>query len=237
MDRGNRCRVRAAIPQICDELIEKILEVSKTVKFGSALDPEIYMGPVISVNAKQKIENYIDLGVKGGARLILDGRSPQMPDAIKNGYYVGPTIFADFTPEMTISKDEIFGPVFSIVKINHIDEVLDLIRKQEFGNSACIFTQNLYYTGKFVNQANVGMIGVNVGIPAPHPYLPFGGIKNSHLGTNKVQGKDGIDFFTQNKIATIRFAPPQGSVDYGDEAQKTDSKTAQTPGVRSCVAS
>jgi malonate-semialdehyde dehydrogenase (acetylating)/methylmalonate-semialdehyde dehydrogenase len=77
---------------------------------------------------------------------------------------------------------------------------------------------------------------VNVGIPAPHPYLPFGGIKDSHLGTNKVQGKDGIDFFTQNKIATIRFAPPIGSIDYGDEDQKAEQRTEQQPGVRSCVA-
>jgi malonate-semialdehyde dehydrogenase (acetylating)/methylmalonate-semialdehyde dehydrogenase len=237
---GQRClagSLVAAVPQIHDELIERITEVSKTVKFGSALDPEIYMGPVISANAKQKIENYIDTGVEEGARLILDGRNPKMPDDIQNGYYVGPTIFADVTPEMTIYKEEIFGPVVSVVKINHMDEVLDLIHKQEFGNGACLFTQNLYYTEKFINQADVGMIGVNVGIPAPHPYLPFGGIKDSHLGTNKVQGKDGIDFFTQNKIATIRFAPPKGSVDYGDEAQKkADPKTAQTPGVRSCVA-
>jgi malonate-semialdehyde dehydrogenase (acetylating)/methylmalonate-semialdehyde dehydrogenase len=236
---GQRClagSLVAAVPQIYDELIERITEVSKTVKFGSALDPEIYMGPVISANAKQKIEKYIDIGIEEGARLILDGRNPQMPDAIKNGYYVGPTIFADVTPEMTIYKEEIFGPVVAVVKINHMDEVLDLIHKQEFGNGACLFTQNLYYTEKFINQADVGMIGVNVGIPAPHPYLPFGGIKDSHLGTNKVQGKDGIDFFTQNKIATIRFAPPKGSVDYGDEVQKTDPKTAQKPGVRSCVA-
>jgi malonate-semialdehyde dehydrogenase (acetylating)/methylmalonate-semialdehyde dehydrogenase len=236
---GQRClagSLVAAVPQIHDELIERIAEASKTVQFGSALDPEIYMGPVISANAKQKIEKYIDIGVQEGARLILDGRNPQMPDDIKNGYYVGPTIFADVTPEMTIYKEEIFGPVVCVVKINHMDDVLDLIRQQEFGNGACLFTQNLYYTEKFINQADVGMIGVNVGIPAPHPYLPFGGIKNSHLGTNKVQGKDGIDFFTQNKIATIRFAPPIGSIDYGDESQKAEQRSEQQPGVRSCVA-
>lgn len=109
-----------------------------------------------------------------------------------------------------------------------------LIRDQEFGNGACIFTQNLYYTEKFINQADVGMVGVNVGIPAPHPYLPFGGIKDSHLGTDKVQGKDGIDFFTQNKIATIRFAPPTGR--FTDESGKEMKDATASKGVRSCVA-
>jgi len=196
------------------------------------------MGPVISAGAKKKIENYIDIGVEEGAKLILDGRNPTMPDNIKNGYYVGPTVFTGVTPSMTIYKEEIFGPVVSIVKIKDLDEVLELIRKQEFGNGACIFTQNLYYTEKFINEADVGMIGVNVGICAPHPYLPFGGIKDSHLGTNKVQGRDGIDFFTQNKIATIRFAPPTGRfAAEAEEGGKEGEKAVEAKAVRSCVAS
>ncbi len=226
---GQRClagSIVAAVPEIHAELIERIVAVSKDVKYGSALDPEIYMGPVISFKAKASIENYIETGVQEGANLILDGRNPDLPEEICDGYYVGPTVFTGVKPDMTIYKEEIFGPVVSIVKVGCINTALDLIRKQAFGNGACIFTQNLGYTEHFIKEANVGMVGVNVGIPAPHPYLPFGGIKDSHLGTNKVQGKDGIDFFTQNKIATIRYTAPgvDTNVDAKDDA------------IRSCVA-
>jgi malonate-semialdehyde dehydrogenase (acetylating)/methylmalonate-semialdehyde dehydrogenase len=110
-----------------------------------------------------------------------------------------------------------------------------LIREQEEGNGACIFTQNLYYTEKFISDANVGMVGVNVGVCAPHPYLPFGGIKDSLVGTDKVQGKDGINFFTQNKIATVRYAPPTGR--FMDEEGKKLKAAPESKDVRSCVAS
>ena len=159
----------------------------------------------------------------------------ELPEKNKNGYFVGPTLFADVTPCRTIAKEEIFGPVVSVMKIRDIDDVLALIRAQEFGNGACIFTQNLYYAEKFISEANAGMVGVNVGICAPHPYLPFGGIKDSHLGTDKVQGKDGIDFFTQNKIATVRFSAPTGSFSGGGE-KKLPAAAGQQPSVRSCVA-
>jgi malonate-semialdehyde dehydrogenase (acetylating)/methylmalonate-semialdehyde dehydrogenase len=236
---GQRClagSVVAAVPEIYDELVERLVAVSKNIKIGDALDPDVYMGPVISAEAKAKIERYIDLGLnQNKATLALDGRHPSVPDRIKNGYYVGPTIFTDVTPCMTIAREEIFGPVVTIVKIADLEDALNLIRQQEFGNGACIFTQNLYYTEKFITEANVGMVGVNVGVPAPHPYLPFGGIKDSHLGTNKVQGKDGIDFFIQNKIATVRFAPPSGGRHLAGGEEK---KAAPASGpVRSCVAS
>ncbi|MCB2149045.1 MAG: CoA-acylating methylmalonate-semialdehyde dehydrogenase [Deltaproteobacteria bacterium] len=231
---GQRClagSIVAAVPEIYDELVERLVSVSKTVRVGSAMDPDVYMGPVVSLAAKKKIENYIDIGIQGGSRLVLDGRHPKVSEECKNGYYVGPTIFADVTPCRTIAQEEIFGPVVSVMKVDGLDDVLQLIRNQAFGNGACIFTQNLYYAEKFISEADVGMIGVNVGIPAPHPYLPFGGIKDSHLGTDKVQGKDGIDFFTQNKIATIRFAPP--SANGADAAQTKKGRSS----VRSCVAS
>jgi malonate-semialdehyde dehydrogenase (acetylating)/methylmalonate-semialdehyde dehydrogenase len=229
---GQRClagSIVAAVPEIYDELIERVLEISKNVTIGDAMNPDIYMGPVISAKAKASIENYIEIGIEQGSRLVLDGRNPELPEANKNGYFVGPTVFADVTPCRRIAQEEIFGPVVSIMKIKDIDDALQLIKQQNFGNGACIFTQNQYYTEKFISEANVGMVGVNVGICAPHPYLPFGGIKDSHLGTNKVQGKDGIDFFTQNKIATVRYTPPAG---VNDKGEKTDSDKS----VRSCVA-
>jgi malonate-semialdehyde dehydrogenase (acetylating)/methylmalonate-semialdehyde dehydrogenase len=232
---GQRClagSIVAAVPEIYDEVVARIVEVSKGVAVGDALDPKVYMGPVISAEAKKRIEDFIDVGLKEGAKLIVDGRNPKVPDKNRNGYFVGPTIFTEVSPEMTIAKEEIFGPVVSVIRVKNLDETLQLIRNQRVGNGACIFTQNLYYTEKFIAEADVGMVGVNVGICAPHPYLPFGGIKDSLIGTNKVQGKDGIDFFTQNKIATIRFAPPTGR--YVSEGSKPVGKTSDE--VRSCVA-
>ena len=231
---GQRClagSIIAVVPEVYDEVVDRIIAASKEVKVGDAMDPEVYMGPVISRAAKEKIERYIDLGVKEGARLIMDGRNPQLPEKNKNGYFVGPTVFVDVDPSMAIAKEEIFGPVVSIVRINDIHDALAKVREQNFGNGACIFTQNLYYTEKFIQDADVGMVGVNVGICAPHPFLPFGGIKDSLLGTDKVQGKGGIDFFTQAKVATIRFEAPAGK----SEPDRTE-RCPKTGAVRSCVA-
>lgn len=234
---GQRClagSIVAAVPEIYDEIVEKIVTASKGVKVGDAMDPDVYMGPVISAEAKKKIEGYIDIGIKEGAKLVLDGRNPTVPEKNKHGYFIGPTVFTDVDPAMKIATEEIFGPVVSIVRISDIEDALAQIRNQEFGNGACIFTQNLYYTEKFIQEADVGMIGVNVGICAPHPYLPFGGIKDSLLGTDKVQGKGGINFFTQDKIATIRFESPKR--DYAGEGKESEPVCPKTGAVRSCVA-
>jgi malonate-semialdehyde dehydrogenase (acetylating)/methylmalonate-semialdehyde dehydrogenase len=237
---GQRClagSIVAAVPEVYDQVVERILAASKDLKIGDAMDPDVYMGPVISKEAKEKIERYIDIGVKEGAKLIMDGRNPQVQEKNKNGYFVGPTVFVDVDPSMTIAKEEIFGPVVAIVRINDIEEAVSLIREQKFGNGACIFTQNLYYTEKFIQEADVGMVGVNVGICAPHPYLPFGGIKDSLVGTDKVQGKGGISFFTQEKVATIRFDAPSGKFVPGSEEKKAGTPCPKTGAVRSCVAS
>jgi malonate-semialdehyde dehydrogenase (acetylating)/methylmalonate-semialdehyde dehydrogenase len=235
---GQRClagSIVAAVPEIYTELIERIVEASKKMKVGSALDPNIHIGPVISAEAKARIEGLIEVGVqKDKARLVLDGRGPRVPQEIQGGYYVGPTVFTDTTSEMTIVQTEIFGPVVCVMKVENLDHALRLIRAQDVGNGACIFTQSLYYTEKFIAEADVGMIGVNVGVPAPHPYLPFGGIKQSLVGTDKAQGRDGIDFFTQNKIATVRFAPP--SAGRHEAAGGRDVAGPKTSAVKSCTA-
>jgi len=234
---GQRClagSIVAAVPEVYDAVVEKIIAASKNIVVGDALDPDVYMGPVISAGARAKIEQYIEIGIKEGSSLVLDGRNPAVPEKNRNGYFVGPTVFTEVTPCRTIAREEIFGPVVSVMRIKDLDDALALIRAQEFGNGACIFTQNLYYAEKFISEADVGMVGVNVGICAPHPYLPFGGIKASLIGTDKVQGKDGIDFFTQNKTATIRFAPPTGLNISGGPDQVI--KPIVPGPVRSCVA-
>lgn len=228
---GQRCLAVsniAVVDEIYDEFVEKLINASKEITLGDARDADITMGPVISANAKDRILNYIKVGQKEGATLALDGRNPSIPDANQNGYFIGPTIFTDVTPCMRIAKEEIFGPVLSIIKVGCIDSALKMISDHDMGNGACIFTQNTFYTEKFINEADVGMVGVNVGVCAPHPYLPFGGIKNSLVGNNKVQGKDAIDFFTQNKVATVRSVNPKGD--------DSDATKPNDPSVRSCVA-
>jgi len=237
---GHSClagSIVAMVPEIYDSFLEKMVDAARSVKTGDAMDPDVYMGPLISAKARKKVENYIETGIKEGANLVLDGRNPEMPEKNKNGYFIRPTIFEGVTPSHTIAREEIFGPVVSVMKVRDLDDALDIIRAQPFGNGACIFTQNQYYAETFIAEADVGMIGVNVGISAPHPYLPFGGIKDSHLGTDKAQGKDGIDFFTQNKIATIRVTPPPGhSAGGGDKTREPEKKEEGPPAERSCVA-
>ena len=228
---GQRCLAVsniAVVEEIHDEFVERLTKASKNITLGDARNPDIFMGPVISAQAKSRIENYISLGVEAGANLVLDGRNPELPEANQKGFFVGPTIFTDVTPCMRIAQEEIFGPVLSIIKVGCINSALKLIKDQRMGNGACIFTQNTFYQEKFINEADVGMVGVNVGICAPHPYLPFGGIKDSLVGNNKVQGKDAIDFFTQNKVATVRVVNPI------DSENPTLSNNSN---VRSCVAS
>ncbi len=231
---GQRClagSIVAAVPEIYDTICERILEASKNVIVGNAMDDGVYMGPLISLKAKENVERYVDIALAhGGCSLLLDGRNPVIPDKDKNGYYVGPTVLKDVTPCNPVFNTEVFGPLVSLVKVADMDDAIRLINSSEFGNGACIFTQNMHYAETFTREANVGMVGVNVGICAPHPYLPFGGIKGSLVGTSKVQGKDAVDFYTQNKVVTVRTYHPNPDVRSG-RAQPSSS------GIRSCVAS
>lgn len=227
---GQRClagSIVGIVPELYDTVIERMVEASKKVVFGDAFDEKVYMGPLISREAVENVEKYIDIALNHGkCELILDGRNPAMPEKNKAGYFIGPTIIKDVTPCNPLFKDEVFGPLVAVTKIAGIDDALELIHSSEYGNGACIFTQSLHYAEKFSKKADVGMVGINVGVCAPHPYAPFGGIKGSLLGTNKVQGKCGIDFFTQDKVTTV----------YSQGAEEQTAPAAAS-NVRSCVAS
>jgi len=228
---GQRClagSIVAIVPELYDTVLERMIEASKQLIVGDALDEKVQMGPLISRAAVENVERSIDMALKHGAcELILDGRKPPLPEKNKNGFFIGPTIIKDVTPCNPLFTTEVFGPLVAVTKIAGIDDALDLIRASKFGNGACVFTQNLYYAEKFSQDADVGMVGINVGVCAPHPYAPFGGIKGSLLGTNKVQGKCGIDFFTQEKVTTI----------FSHGAEKQAAAAASTSNIRSCVAS
>jgi len=212
---GQRCMASSAIIGVGDDMYrvvcDKFIEASKKVLVADPLDPKVaeepvVMGPVISSKSKQFILNMIETGIKEGATLALDGRNIVVPGG-ENGYFIGPTVFIDVKPGMKIHRTEIFGPVVVILKAESLDEAIKIINDHEYGNGASIYTQNGYYARKFKLETDCGMIGVNVGIPAPVAYLPFGGMKASLFADIKAQGKAIINFFTEDKIITERYWP------------------------------
>lgn len=209
---GQRCMASSAIigiGKMYDIVCKKFIEDSKNVIVANPLDPEVInepmvMGPVISKHAKDFILSMIETGIKEGATLALDGRNIVVPGSEK-GYFIGPTIFTDVKPGMKIHETEIFGPVVVILKADNLDEAIKIINNHKYGHGASIYTQNGYYARKFKLEVECGMIGVNVGIPAPVAQLPLGGMKESHFGDIKAQGKVIIDFYTEDKIITERY--------------------------------
>ena len=209
---GQRCMASSAIIGVGDmykTICEKFIEDSKKIIVANPLDPNIadqsmVMGPVISAKAKDFILSMIEEGIKEGATLALDGRGMAVPGCEK-GYFIGPTVFTDVVPGMKIHEVEIFGPVVVILKADTLDEAIKIINDHKYGNGASIYTQNGYWARKFKLEAEVGMIGVNVGIPAPVAYLPFGGMKESQYADIKAQGKAIINFYTEDKIITERY--------------------------------
>lgn len=212
---GQKCMAASAIVPVGDQMYrtvcEKFIEASQEVLVADPLDPNVadepmVMGPVISANAKEFILEMIAVGAEEGATLALDGRDIVMPGCEK-GYFIGPTVFTDVKPGMKIHNTEIFGPVIVILKAQTLDEAIRIINDHQYGNGASIYTQNGHWARRFKLEVECGMIGVNVGIPAPVAQLPFGGMKNSLFSDIKAQGKAIINFFTQDKIVTERYWP------------------------------
>ena len=215
---GQRCMAASAIVAVGNDMYktvcEEFIEASKNVLVANPLDPKVadesmVMGPVISARSKQSILDMIETGIREGATLALDGRDIEVPGC-ENGHFVGPTVFTDVKPGMEIHSTEIFGPVVVVLKAGSLDEAIGIINNLEYGNGASIYTQNGYYARKFKLETECGMIGVNVGIPAPVAYLPFGGMKASQFADIKAQGKAIVNFFTESKIVTERYWPEDG---------------------------
>ena len=211
---GQRCMAASAIACVGDdvysEVIDRFTQAAKAAPVGNPLDEKFVeqdvVGPVISAAAKQRIESLIATGVEEGARLVLDGRGVTVKGN-EGGHYVGPTVLADVKPGMKVEQTEIFGPVVIVSRFDSLDDAIAAINNHRFGNGASIYTQNGYWARKFKMEANAGMIGVNVGIPAPVAYLPFGGTKSSNYCDIKAQSKEIVSFFTHKKIVTERYWP------------------------------
>ncbi|MEN6378131.1 MAG: CoA-acylating methylmalonate-semialdehyde dehydrogenase [Methanofastidiosum sp.] len=210
---GQRCMASSVLIGVGDEMYkticDKFTQAAKHVIVADPLDPKYaeepnLMGPVISKHAFDFVNKMIDVGIKEGAKLLLDGRGIKVAGN-EGGHFIGPTIFADVKEGMEIHKTEIFGPVVCIMKVKTLDEAIGIINRHQYGNGASIYTQNGYWARKFKLETEAGMIGVNIGIPAPVAFLPFGGMKNSQFADIKAQGKAIVNFYTEDKIITERF--------------------------------
>ncbi len=204
---GERCMavsVAVAVGDIADKLVENISNKAETLKVAPWTDASSQMGPVISKEHKKKIENYISSGEQEGARLVLDGRNLKI-QGYENGYFVGPTLFDNVTKEMKIYKEEIFGPVLSVVRAKNYDEALNLVNEHAFGNGTSIYTSDGEVSRHFTTNCKIGMVGVNVPIPVPMAFHSFGGWKQSLFGDHAMHGVEGVRFYTKLKTVTSRW--------------------------------
>ncbi len=204
---GQRCLSGAnlvAVGEVYEELKTKFTEAASRLKLGYGLDESSEMGPVVTKRAKERILRYIEKGIEEGAKLILDGRNVKVPD-YPNGYFLGVSVFDEVTPDMTIAKEEIFGPVASIIRADSLDEAIDMINeKTNYGNEACIFTRSGRNAREFRRRVKAGNIGINIGIAAPMAFFPFGGMRDSFFGV--LHGQiDCVDFFTDRKVIVTRW--------------------------------
>lgn len=214
---GARCMALSAVvveDAIADKLIVELMRLCSQQKIGPAYDKATNLGPVVTKAHKQSILDWIETGIKEGAKLVLDGRDTVVP-GYENGFYVGHTIFDDVKPGMTIGDREIFGPVLCIKRVKNFEEGLALMNKNPFANGSVIFTQNGHFAREFVKRTDGGMVGVNVGIPVPVGVFPFCGHKQSFFGDLHCHGKDAIRFYTESKCVTTRW--------FDEEEQKKES--------------
>ncbi|MBF0714074.1 CoA-acylating methylmalonate-semialdehyde dehydrogenase [Gemella sp. GH3] len=201
---GERCMAAAVIAvedKIADKFIARLKEEADKLSIGNALEEDVFLGPVIDKAAQTRIFGYIDKGVEEGATLVRDGRE-NIPE---KGYFVAPTIFDNVNYDMTIWKDEIFAPVVSIVRVSGIREAVDLANKSRFANGSCLFTNNAAAIRYFRENIDAGMLGINLGVPAPIAWFPFSGWKDSFYGTLHCNGKDAVDFYTHKKVVTAQY--------------------------------
>ncbi|KXZ13129.1 methylmalonate-semialdehyde dehydrogenase [Bacillus nakamurai] len=204
---GERCMACAVVTVeegIADEFMAKLQEKAADIKIGNGLDDGVFLGPVIREDNKKRTLGYIEKGIEEGARLLCDGRE----HVSEEGYFVGPTIFDNVTTDMTIWKDEIFAPVLSVIRVKNLKEAVDIANQSEFANGACLFTSNANAIRYFRENIDAGMLGINLGVPAPMAFFPFSGWKSSFFGTLHANGKDSVDFYTRKKVVTARYPSP-----------------------------
>ena len=205
---GERCMaISVAVPigqKTADALIAKLEPKVRALKVAPGTDPDAEMGPLVTRQHQEKVKGYIDAGVAEGAKLVVDGRGIKL-QGYENGYFVGGTLFDNVTPEMKIYKEEIFGPVLSVVRAETYEQAATMINEHEYGNGTAIFTRDGDAAREFAHQIQVGMVGINVPIPVPMAFHSFGGWKSSLFGDHHMHGPEGIRFYTRLKTITSRW--------------------------------
>jgi len=205
---GERCMaISVAVPvgkATADALMDKLIPRVESLKVGPSTDPSADFGPMITRAHMEKVRSYVDLGVQEGARLAVDGRNFRM-QGYENGFYMGGCLFDEVRPDMRIYKEEIFGPVLSVVRAKNYDEALSLPSEHEYGNGVAIYTRDGDAARDFAARVNVGMVGINVPIPVPLAYYTFGGWKRSGFGDLNQHGPDAVRFYTKTKTVTSRW--------------------------------
>ena len=204
---GERCLAGSMLVPVGDAHVEsrdRLVASARALKVGDGTEPGVTMGPVISAGHKERVLGYIDKGVAEGARLLMDGRETRVADRPR-GYFVGPTIFDEVSPKMSIGHDEIFGPVASICPVKTLDEAIAMMKSHPNANATSIFTSSGKAAREFAKHATASMVGVNIGVAAPMAYFPFGGAKDSFFGDLKAHGRDGIEFYTDKKVTISRW--------------------------------
>ena len=208
---GERCMaisVLVAVGDVADRLLPKIRERIARLKVGPGDQPGMEMGPLVTREHHARVAGYVDTGVAEGARLLEDGRRLKVPGH-EGGFFLGPCLFDGVTPDMTIYKDEIFGPVLSVVRCEGYEQALALVNSNPWANGVAIFTNDGGAARRFQNEVQVGMVGINVPIPVPMAYYSFGGWKASLFGDAHVHGREGVHFYTRGKVVTARWPEPQ----------------------------
>jgi malonate-semialdehyde dehydrogenase (acetylating)/methylmalonate-semialdehyde dehydrogenase len=193
-----------SVGKVHDELRDKFVGAAKAMKVGNGLDPSTAMGPVISRPHMERVLNYIEKGLSEGAKLVLDGRNAKV-EGHPNGFYIGPTVFDNVTPDMTIAREEIFGPVVAMIHVKDLEEAIKIINTRGFANAACIYTDSGKAVRDFKYKVKPSMIGVNIGIAAPMSFFPFGGAGESLFGDLKGHGREVFQFFTDTKVVISRW--------------------------------
>jgi malonate-semialdehyde dehydrogenase (acetylating) / methylmalonate-semialdehyde dehydrogenase len=204
---GERCMAisaAVAVGPVGDQLVDIVSKKAQSVRVGSGRDPQSEMGPVITAAARDRIVGLIGSGEAQGARLAVDGRGYQVA-GYENGFFVGPTVVDNVTSEMDVYREEVFGPVLSVVRAETVDEAIALINANPYGNGTAIFTSSGEAARTFQRGVKVGMIGINVPIPVPMAYYSFGGWKDSLFGQSHIHGPEGVAFYTRAKVVTARW--------------------------------
>ncbi|ADT97112.1 CoA-acylating methylmalonate-semialdehyde dehydrogenase [Mycolicibacterium gilvum] len=218
---GERCMAISAcvaVGPIADDLVAKIAERTTPLKIGDGTK-DSDMGPLVTQAHRDKVASYIDAGEADGAKVVVDGRNVEIGggnSGLSEGFWLGPTLLDNVTPDMSVYTDEIFGPVLSVLRVDTYDQALELINSNPYGNGTAIFTNDGGAARRFQNEVEVGMVGINVPIPVPMAYFSFGGWKASLFGDSHAHGMDGVNFFTRQKAITTRWLDPShGGINLG----------------------